>query len=558
MTSFSCSYRFVLYCGVFALSMGQAVQALAHDQSRVAFEASRRVALAKAKEQAETPGEEDTSPPTAELHLQLSAADGGRPLAGLVRITSVASGKAIELDDAIHRELNWYSVPPQSTLTVPQAKLRIEAFHGIQSELVSQEIDLTEKKHGQVELELPLFYDPHKRNEVGGNTHLHLMKLSYEGAVQYLETVPRSDGLDLVFLSHLRRIPDERTYISNVIVESSFENDGGELERLSRDGVLFGNGEEHRHNFDRHNEGYGHVMLLKLKKLILPVSIGSGIMREGTDGIPVQSGICEARDEGATVIWCHGKYGMEDVPNWLAGLLHAQNIFDGGSTGDYADSFYKYLDLGLRVPFSTGTDWFIYDFSRVYVPIEGEPSVDKWLKQLAVGRSYITNGTFLEFEVGDHKIGDTISLDSEATLPVKGRAVGRNDFGSLELVSGGEVIHAVKSNKVGNNFEADLNLDLTLSKPGWLALRIPRNVAKNELDKELFAHTSPIYVEVAGRRILRPEVAEELIHEVENNMAKISSLGVFNTGEEQTVLAVHEEAISSLKRLVQQHIEDSN
>jgi hypothetical protein len=96
-----------------------------------------------------------------------------------------------------------------------------------------------------------------------------------------------------------------------------------------------------------------------------------GIMKEGTDGIPLQRGIRTAREDGATVIWCHNTFGHEDIPNWVSGLLHAQNIFDGGDHGTYEDTFYRYLNVGMKVPFSTGTDWFIYDFSRVYLPISG-------------------------------------------------------------------------------------------------------------------------------------------------------------------------------------------
>ena len=96
------------------------------------------------------------------------------------------------------------------------------------------------------------------------------------------------------------------------------------------------------------------------------------------------------------MIWCHNTFGHEDIPNWVAGLLHAQNIFDGGDHGSYEDTFYRYLNVGMKVPFSTGTDWFIYDFSRVYVPLAGELTTKRWLAELAAGRSYITNGPLLE------------------------------------------------------------------------------------------------------------------------------------------------------------------
>ena len=220
--------------------------------------------------------------------------------------------------------------------------------------------------------------------------------------------MPQADGLDLVFVSLLRRIPDERDYITNTLTD-------GDLGRLSQGGVLFGNGEEHRHNFGPGGEGFGHVMLLNILKRIEPVSIGPGIMKEGTDGIPLQRGIRTAREDGATVIWCHNTFGHEDIPNWVAGLVHAQNIFDGGDHGSYEDTFYRYLNVGMKVPFSTGTDWFIYDFSRVYVPIAGELTSKKWLAELAAGKSYITNGVFLELTADGKPIGETIAARRRAT-----------------------------------------------------------------------------------------------------------------------------------------------
>jgi hypothetical protein len=103
------------------------------------------------------------------------------------------------------------------------------------------------------------------------------------------------------------------------------------------------------------------------------------------------------------------------VPNWLAGRLDAQNIFDGGSHGGYEDSFYRYLNAGLRVPFSTGTDWFMYDFSRCYARVEGELTPETWLAALRAGRTFITNGPLLEFRVNDSGLGDTIALDQPAS-----------------------------------------------------------------------------------------------------------------------------------------------
>lgn len=529
------------------------VDVYGHGPTRHKFLQARRLAQAKADRQAEEPAGTNGSRDTCQLTIDLVDRETRRSLPGLVRATNLSSGKAVKLNGLIHRAMNWYAMPEKATVEVPRTQLKIEAFWGLETERQKIVVDLTDRDNSTVQLPLNRFHDAAAKGLKSGNTHLHLTRITHAEAHRYLQIVPRADNLDLVYLSYLRRLPDERNYISNEIVFNSFT--GGDLKRLSQQEVLFTNGEEHRHNFGRGGEGYGHVMLLDLVKLILPVSIGPGIMQSGTDGIPLQRGIQTAREDGASVIWCHNTFGFEDVPNWMEGLLDAQNIFDGGTQGSYQDSFYRYLNLGLHVPFSTGTDWFIYDFSRVYVPIDGELSSEKWLVQLAAGRTYITNGTFLEFQAAGRQVGDTIHLSDPAEIAIRGRGSGRNDFGTLQAVHNGKVVGAAEAVAVGGHFAADIQLTFQVDGPGWVALRVaPNPDKKNELDQPLFAHTSPIYIEIGSRRIFDPDIARELISEIEQNIEVIKSKGTFaDQAERDAVLNVHRRGIESLRQRLELH-----
>ncbi len=519
-----------------------------HEHSLSKHKQTRLIALAKAALLAE---DSQKAVETCQLTLELFEGETKKPLAGMVRITNLESGKAVKLAGQIHRALNWYALPAQTTLTVPQTKLKIEAFHGIETETQVLEVDATSTQKSTAQVVLKRFYNPRTKGLFSGNTHLHLLKMTYPEALHYLQLVPQADGLDVVFLSHLRRLPDESLYISNKIVENSFGEES-DLKKLSQDGVLYSNGEEHRHNFGPGSEGYGHVMFLDIPKLIRPVSIGPGIMAgKGTDGIPLQRGIKEAHRDGDTVIWCHNADGYEDVPNWMAGLIDALNINDGSSRRSYKDSFYKYLNLGMKVPFSTGTDWFIYDFCRVYVPVEGELTSKKWLASLAAGKTFITNGTFLEFSVEDRQMGDTLAIAGPKKLRVRGSAVGRTDFQGLELIHNGDVIHVTESVATEGHFQAEIDFVLNLEGPGWVALRIPLEAGKNGFDKDQFAHTSPIYIEMKGKRIFRAEIAKSLIAEIEKNIDSINTQGKFADNQEwSAVMKVYREAIETLRKQI--------
>ena len=516
----------------------QLVPVCAHESTRAAFLKRHNVAaLARPMGAGALAGHE-----ICKLKVTLTEEGSGVVLPGLIRVTPEGREEALELPGLFHRSRGWHTVPPSAEIAVPRTPLRVEALHGLETEKTERSLDLSGKDRAEIRLPLRRIYDPRSKGLKSGNTHLHLMNITFRDAERYLREVPLGDGLDLLFVSYLRRMPDEARYTTNGFTRS-------DLDRLSGDGISYGWGQEHRHNFGPGEQGYGHVMLLNLLKLIRPVSIGPGIMGAGTDGRPLQTGIREAREDGGTVIWCHNAYGHEDIPNWMAGLVDAQNIFDGGSLSDFDETFYRYLNLGLKVPFSTGTDWFIYDFARVYVPLEGPVTEREWLEVLSQGRSYITNGPFLELDAGGRQPGGTVSLSEKGTVRVRGRGVGRLDFRALELIVNGRVVHAVSSRPAGAHFVAGLDFALEVSEPGWVALRIPRNLPDNELARSLFAHTSPVYLNLDGRSVFQPEVARSLLAEMEKSVEKIRSRASFSSARDrESVLRVYREGIRILGR----------
>lgn len=295
-------------------------------------------------------------------------------------------------------------------------------------------------------------------------------------------------------------------------------------------------------------------MLLNIKELVQPVSIGPGIMKTGSDGIPLSRGIQQARRDGATAIWCHNVFGIESEANWLLGRLDAMNIYDGGQRAGFDERFYQLLNVGLRVPFSTGTDWFMYDFSRVYVPLDGKVTVDSWLKSLAAGRSFITNGPLFKFRVDNSKIGDTIKLAKPGEVIVYGEIRGRTDFQKLELVHNGTVVATVPTKADGGHFVAELRKPIRMSGPGWLAIRIPPpdlkgdTTSKNEFGRKLYGHTSPIYVEVAGESLFNPKVAKAMLAKMKMAQDTVRKQGRFDDDQGRSrVLDVYEDATEKLK-----------
>ncbi|HVR86618.1 MAG TPA: CehA/McbA family metallohydrolase, partial [Planctomycetota bacterium] len=442
----------------------------------------------------------------------------------------------------------------RSVLELPRESLTIEAFRGLETEIVRAVVDGERPDSAELKIRLRPFFCARAGSWQSANTHLHLKGIRREEADRYLSQVPAADGLDVLFVSYLERALADRTYVSNSYTRDELANLG------RRSGVVLASGEEHRHNFGAFGEGYGHVLFLDPAGWIRPVSIGSGIMSEGPDAPPLQAGIDRAKEEGATVLWCHNRLGLEGIPSWVAGRPHAQNIFDGDpdSYGSYEDTFYRYLNAGLRVSFSTGTDWFIDDFSRVYAKDARPGSAHEWLGALQSGRTFITNGPFLDLEVDGKGPGETLPLEGPRRIRVSAWGLGRVDFRFLELIQSGKLLARVPSQAEGRHFKAFLTTDLWIDEPAWIALRTPPPPRKgepdsgfpqNELGGRLFAHTSATSIEVGGRGVFHPEVAQGLLGDVRSSLRTISKKARFDDERQrQQVLSIYAEALSILER----------
>ena len=501
-------------------------------------------------------------PETCRTTLQIVDAESGEHLAGIIRIRN-QNGERLPLSELFKRGTGlkdgvpiheWSVLPSEVLVDLPAQKLTVDVLSGLETERLSQSIDLTGKSDEEVRLPLVRFFRRKENRQVSGNTHLHLMKLSREDCDRYLREIPRSDDLDVLFLSYLERVTADLEYTSN-------NYNAGDLAELThQSGVLFGNGEEHRHNFAGFGQGYGHVMLLNIEQLVQPVSIGPGIMKTGTDGIPLTRGIQQARDHGATAIWCHNVFGLEAESNWILGRLDAMNIYDGGRRAGFKERFYPLLNIGLKVPFSTGTDWFMYDFSRVYVELEKPLTVDNWLDGLSAGRSYITNGPLFRFKVNEAAIGDALDLAGTDAVSVSGQVEGRIDFEQAEIVLNGRVVATAATRKVGEHFRAEFQQTITVDEPGWIALRIPPpnlrdagpKTPTNEFGRSLYGHTSPVYLTVDGESAFNFRSARAMLEQMRQAQVAISEQGKFESSQTKArVLDVYADAAA---KLIKDHV----
>lgn len=529
---------------------------------------------------------------SALVHIRLEDADSGQSLNGLVRVTPLGdSAVPVVLAGLFERPAGWFAMSSPAEVKLPAGQYRVEATRGIDTLVASATIGCEANADQDLVLTLKRFYRPEQQGLRSGNTHLHLLlnsgpkvgvDLHDRGETDtYLRTVGAADALDLVYVSYLTA--PGANIISNDYTDEDFR-------RLSAGPTKFVNGVEHRHGGVRVKVApvesvkrtkaypldssivtmtYGHVLLLDLAKRSMLASVGPGLADNSqvTDGVPLRDGMADARRQGGAVIWCHGTMGLEDIPDWFAGLIGAQNIYDGGSEGTFDSVYYPYLNAGLKVPFSTGTDWGITDFSRVYVQASSAFSSKVFLHELTEGRSYITNEPFLEFEAGGSGAGGTVEFAQPGQVHVRGRAIGRSDFVRVQVIADGKVVHEAPSRMVDGHYEAAVEVDVKFARSGWVALRVPpvrpyeyrskfSGPGTNILGKAIFAHTSPVYVNVAGLPVFNRDAVELLLVRLREALKQIDEMGTFADDKERAgIRRIYTEASESLQAMLAKHAE---
>ena len=228
------------------------------------------------------------------------------------------------------------------------------------------------------------------------------------------------------------------------------------------------------------------------------------------------------------------------------------NVFDGSRSGTFEDGYYKYLNIGMRMPISTGTDWFMYDFARVYAKVPGKLTIQSWLDAFKAGRCLATNGPLLTLTVDGKEIGDIINLDKGKTVKVEISAMGRHDFQKLELIQNGKVVQTEMGKAKNGVYSAKIVREVRLDEPAWFAARID-SIAKNELDRQLYAHTSPIYVDFAGQRVFDIETGRNLQKQMEEARDEIKSRGKFpNDTARDKILGIYDDTAKEIVRRINQ------
>jgi hypothetical protein len=139
---------------------------------------------------------------------------------------------------------------------------------------------------------------------------------------------------------------------------------------------------------------------------------------------------------------------------------------------------------------------------RTYARIDPDapPSFAAWAAALRAGRTFVSSGAFVDLRVDGHEPGDAIRFGRDGgTVEVQVAATAAQPIiDGIELVHDGQVI----ARSTGPTTDRlSLTEHVPVSTSGWLAARVtsPETI-RSGFATNMGAHSSPVYLEVDGRR----------------------------------------------------------
>jgi hypothetical protein len=443
---------------------------------------------------------------------------------------------------------------------VPAVPLTVGCGRGLEFATAQATVTPSAGASVEVELEPERLHDPAARGWYGGDLHVHM---NYSG-----DQVCGPDDAAAMQLGeglHLMSLVAANISRTRVYDREAFEACvGDDLPWSSAERVA-------RFSVEYRNDLLGHVHALGLAGR--PARYHSG--HDGSDepfDWPPNAAVCaELRRLGATVAYTHPVFSPLDdgtpaqafafprsvearelVADAALGLVDSVDLIGPSDVEGTAVLYHHLLSCGLRLAATVGTDvWLSYSrgplfsnppgWGRVYADLRGAPlSVAAFADAVRAGRTLATNGPFLELLVDGHGPGEVVQADHGRRLPVTVRCQGVG-VERLELVGPDGVL--AEAAEPGGGAAPAIDTAVEVDGSLWLCAVARGPGHPSVLGPVVFAHTSPVWVEVGGRPVRRPASARWLLDWLDRFQALVGEHGRFSDdGQRAEVVAVIDRA----------------
>jgi hypothetical protein len=483
----------------------------------------------------------DAVVPTAAATLRLTSPHGARwsvvdPSGG----AWFAAGVPAKWD-AADRPF-FHTDPGTVELAVPAGSLHVTAARGLEFERTEQTVRAEPGGTVEVGYRPARRFDPAAAGWYGADLHVHL---NYSGD-HVLEPavaarMQRAEGLHLMQLT-AGNLGGPLVYDAELLDSTAGTDLWSTGDAVARAGLEF------------RNDLLGHVHGLGLTGA--PALRHTG--HEGTDhpwDWPPNSAACaEMRDLGAVTTYAHPAFSAlaepvellapartvearELVADAALGLVDAVELVSCFDDRGAEVLYHHLLNCGLRLAATAGTDTFL-SFARGPAPASNPPgwgrvyarlgerrlSVEAFRDAIRAGRTVATNGPWLTLDVADAAgssgPGAVLAARPGDRLRARVRAVGS---GVDRLV-----LHGPAGELAATAADV-LEHELVVGADGlWLAGAAYGGEDPHTVGAPVFAHTSPVHVDVDGRRTARAESARWCLELLDGLQELVTEHGRFD------------------------------
>lgn len=399
---------------------------------------------------------------------------------------------------------------------LPMGKYRIDAEKGMEYKPESSSFQVLSGENESVTLFFKRWSNMERQGWYSGDTHTHFLN-DYSALIE-------AKAEDLNVINVLATKWGE-------LITNAKEVTGAPSLISGADNIVFFN-EETRHNF------LGHTILHPIKDLIYPLTWGGASegVPGGYDFPPMAYQADKAHAQGGLVTWAHFGHRMEAPIDVALGKVDSLDIFtwgdafspsitavDGQNIPGPIEYWYKFLNTGFRLPATAGTDKMVNTqvsgSIRTYVYIGDKAfTYGGWIDGIRHGRTFITTGPMISLKVNNQEIGSALNLIPGEVAHIEASVhapYDRYPVEKFELIKNGRVI----ARQVNSDRSEIMRFseDIKIEKSAWFAVRaygpkiLPYNTwpaAGSWADgSPVMAHTSPVYIDVAGTELWSQEDA---------------------------------------------------
>jgi TolB protein len=444
---------------------------------------------------------------TAELVINTAMKDGASSVAARVAVTDqnghplLSSQRMARFDSSSGRVYQFSG--GEIRYEVPAGQANIIAARGLTSPVVKASVELLPGKQQSARLEFQPVWEPRQEGWYAGDHHYHM---NYGGPyrVQPQEGVLqlKAEDLDIgtPMLANLQHRFNDIKYF------------GWRSDDSADPVLLFG--QEVRAHF------HGHVGLTFIDELFWPWYWGPGYPVYNQDDRSNQEVSQFADTHNAISTYMHpfmsrtppfdsedGLDGipLELIPDAVLGDLDAIEVACIYTHELHvSDIWYRLLNIGVPIAASAGTDTFIDYYrnmapgtTRLYTRVDGEFSVEKYKKSVKAGRSFISTGPMIRFDIDGAQPGDVISTQSGDKVKWTLMVATTQPVETVEIILNGEVVET-HTGPTGSG-QSHYSGSIDLPSGGWVAARAHGgDMQWPGMNGVVFGHSSPIWINERG------------------------------------------------------------